>query len=81
MVALLLSQVLHPALRAARDAVMEAAGKNMVPEVWAVLDKIKAFTGGCKSEVAVCLLIVATTCSVQWVRGRCWTGSRHSWGL
>jgi hypothetical protein len=38
--------VLHAALRAPRDAVMEEAGKNVVPEVWAVLDKIKAFTGG-----------------------------------
>jgi hypothetical protein len=38
--------VLHAALRAPREAVMEEAGKNVVPEVWAVLDKIKAFTGG-----------------------------------
>jgi len=37
--------VLHPALRAPRDAVIEDGGKNVVPEVWAVLDKIKAFTG------------------------------------
>ncbi|KAI7835527.1 hypothetical protein COHA_010573 [Chlorella ohadii] len=36
--------VLHPALRAPREAVIEDAGKNVVPEVWAVLDKIKAFT-------------------------------------
>lgn len=37
--------MLHPALRAPRDAVIEDGGKNVVPEVWAVLDKIKAFTG------------------------------------
>ena len=38
--------VLHTALRAPREAVMEEGGKDVVPEVWAVLDKIKAFTGG-----------------------------------
>ncbi|KAI3433502.1 hypothetical protein D9Q98_003314 [Chlorella vulgaris] len=36
--------VLHPALRAPRDAVFEDGGKNVVPEVWEVLDKIKAFS-------------------------------------
>lgn len=39
-------QVLHPALRAPRDAVIEDKGANVVPEVWAVLDKIQAFSGG-----------------------------------
>ena len=38
--------VLHVALRAPRDAVIEDAGKNVVPEVWEVLDRIKAFSGG-----------------------------------
>lgn len=36
--------VLHAALRAPRGAVIEDRGKNVVPEVWAVLDKVKAFT-------------------------------------
>ena len=35
--------VLHVALRAPRDAVIQDKGQNVVPEVWAVLDKIKAF--------------------------------------
>ena len=35
---------LHPALRAPRGAAFADAGKNVVPEVWAVQDKIKAFT-------------------------------------
>ena len=37
--------VLHPALRAPRGAVLADAGTNVVPEVWAVLDKIAAFSG------------------------------------
>ena len=37
--------VLHIALRAARDAVINDVGRNVVPEVWAVLDKIKGFAG------------------------------------
>lgn len=36
--------VLHVALRAPRDAVINDNGVNMVPEVWAVLDKIKSFS-------------------------------------
>ena len=36
--------VLHVALRASRDAVIESEGKNVVPEVWKVLDKIKEFS-------------------------------------
>ncbi len=39
--------VLHTALRAPRDAVVQDRGANVVPEVWAVLDKIRAFSGGC----------------------------------
>lgn len=31
--------VLHPALRAPRDAKISVDGKNVVPEVWEVLDK------------------------------------------
>ncbi|KAL5558063.1 hypothetical protein UlMin_034274 [Ulmus minor] len=36
--------VLHVALRAPRDAVFQSDGKNVVPEVWKVLDKIKEFS-------------------------------------
>jgi glucose-6-phosphate isomerase len=36
--------VLHCALRAPRDKVIEADGKNVVPDVWEVLDKIKGFS-------------------------------------
>ncbi|KAL6781845.1 PGI1A [Auxenochlorella protothecoides x Auxenochlorella symbiontica] len=36
--------VLHVALRAKRNQVITDAGKNVVPEVWEVLDKIKAFS-------------------------------------
>ena len=36
--------VLHVALRAARDATICSDGKNVVPDVWNVLDKIKEFT-------------------------------------
>ncbi|XP_040996797.1 glucose-6-phosphate isomerase, cytosolic isoform X2 [Juglans microcarpa x Juglans regia] len=36
--------VLHVALRASRDAVIQSDGKNVVPEVWKVLDKIQEFS-------------------------------------
>lgn len=36
--------VLHVALRAPREEVIKSDGKNVVPEVWDVLDKIKGFT-------------------------------------
>lgn len=36
--------VLHVALRASRDAVIESGGANVVPDVHAVLDKVKAFS-------------------------------------
>ncbi|XP_039170308.1 glucose-6-phosphate isomerase, cytosolic [Eucalyptus grandis] len=36
--------VLHVALRAPRDAVICSDGKNVVPDVWNVLDKIKEFS-------------------------------------
>ncbi|XVF63882.1 hypothetical protein PTKIN_Ptkin09bG0121700 [Pterospermum kingtungense] len=36
--------VLHVALRAPRDAVIYSDGKNVVPDVWKVLDKIKDFS-------------------------------------
>lgn len=36
--------VLHVALRAPRDANIPCDGKNVVPEVWTVLDKIKKFS-------------------------------------
>merc|ERR1719199_339937 len=40
---------LHVALRAPRDAVIEVDGKNVVPEVWAVKDKIKEFSDKVRS--------------------------------
>lgn len=39
----------HIALRAARDSTFNIDGKNVVPEVWQVLDKIKAFTNKVRS--------------------------------
>ncbi|CAI0436220.1 unnamed protein product, partial [Linum tenue] len=36
--------VLHVALRAPRDAVVKSDGKNVVPDVWKVLDQIKDFS-------------------------------------
>ncbi|KAI3464969.1 hypothetical protein Pfo_021632 [Paulownia fortunei] len=36
--------VLHIALRAPRDSVINSDGKNLVPDVWQVLDKIKDFS-------------------------------------
>ncbi|KAG7020518.1 Glucose-6-phosphate isomerase, cytosolic [Cucurbita argyrosperma subsp. argyrosperma] len=36
--------VLHVALRASRDATIQSNGKNVVPDVWKVLDKIQEFS-------------------------------------
>ncbi|KAK3038115.1 hypothetical protein RJ639_029569, partial [Escallonia herrerae] len=36
--------VLHVALRASKDAVIQSDGKNVVPDVWQVLDKIRDFS-------------------------------------
>jgi hypothetical protein len=44
--------VLHTALRAPRDAVAHDSGRNVVPEVWSVLDKISSFSGGWGFTVA-----------------------------
>lgn len=41
--------VLHTALRAARDAVIEVDGENVVPDVHAVLDKMSAFSDKVRS--------------------------------
>jgi glucose-6-phosphate isomerase len=41
--------VLHVALRAPRDTVIEVDGKNVVPEVWAVKDAMKAFSDKVRS--------------------------------
>merc|ERR1719424_2496055 len=41
--------VLHVALRAPRGASIMADGKNVVPEVWSVLDSIKAFSDKVRS--------------------------------
>lgn len=36
--------MLHVALRAAKDTTINSDGKNVVPDVWQVLDKIKEFS-------------------------------------
>merc|ERR1719450_1878526 len=41
--------VLHVALRAPRDAVIEVDGVNVVPEVWKVKDAMKAFSDKVRS--------------------------------
>ncbi|MGW2813073.1 glucose-6-phosphate isomerase [Streptomyces sp. NPDC001415] len=41
--------VLHTALRAPRDTVIEVDGENVVPDVHAVLDKMAAFSGKIRS--------------------------------
>ncbi|KAK9786064.1 hypothetical protein WJX73_005394 [Symbiochloris irregularis] len=41
--------VLHVALRAQRDEVIMCDGKNVVPDVWEVLDKIKDFSNSVRS--------------------------------
>lgn len=50
--------VLHVALRASRDAVIQSDGKNVVPDVWNVLDKIKEFSERVRSgSWVICLSI------------------------
>lgn len=41
--------VLHTALRASRNAVVEDEGRNVVPDVWSVLDSIKDFSDRVRS--------------------------------
>ncbi|KAJ9567294.1 hypothetical protein OSB04_003260 [Centaurea solstitialis] len=41
--------VLHVALRASKDTVINSDGKNVVPDVWQVLDKIKEFSDKVRS--------------------------------
>ncbi|XP_057964551.1 glucose-6-phosphate isomerase, cytosolic 1-like [Malania oleifera] len=41
--------VLHVALRSSRDAVMTSDGKNVIPDVWKVLDKISEFSDRVRS--------------------------------
>lgn len=36
--------MLHVALRASKDTTINSDGKNVVPDVWQVLDKIKEFS-------------------------------------
>lgn len=48
--------MLHVALRAPKDAVIKADGKNVVPEVWNVLDKIKDFSDKIRSGSWVSLV-------------------------
>lgn len=49
--------VLHVALRAPRDAVIQSDGKNVVPDVWEVLDKIQKFSETIRSGSWVCYTI------------------------
>jgi len=42
--------VLHVALRAPKDAVIEVDGKNVIPEIHAVLDKMEAFCDKVRSK-------------------------------
>jgi glucose-6-phosphate isomerase len=48
--------VLHVALRAAREKEIFSDGKNMVLEVWQVLDKIKDFSERVRSGAWVRLV-------------------------
>ena len=41
--------VLHVALRASRESVIVSDSKNVVPEVWEVLDKIHTFSDRVRS--------------------------------
>ncbi|XP_047982698.1 glucose-6-phosphate isomerase, cytosolic [Salvia hispanica] len=45
--------VLHVALRAPRGSVINSDGKNVVPDVWQVLDKIKDFSDRVRSDAWV----------------------------
>lgn len=49
--------MLHVALRAPRDAAINSDGKNVVPEVWKVLDKIKEFSETIRSGSWVIYLL------------------------
>lgn len=72
--------VLHVALRAPRDAVINSDGVNVVPEVWSVKDKIKQFSETFRSGSWVIfrhflyklnvaessMLIAGTACTTGW---------------
>lgn len=51
--------MLHVALRASRDATIQSNGKNVVPDVWKVLDKIQEFSERVRngSWVNLCALL------------------------
>lgn len=53
--------MLHVALRAPRDAAINSDGKNVVPEVWKVLDKIKEFSETIRSGSWVIYLLFFLT--------------------
>lgn len=53
--------MLHVALRAPRDAAINSDGKNVVPEVWKVLDKIKEFSETTRSGSWVIYLLFFLT--------------------
>lgn len=52
--------VLHIALRAPRDSVIQSDGKNVVPEVWKVLDKIRIFSETVRSGSWVIKVVYMT---------------------
>lgn len=52
--------MLHVALRAPRDAAIQSDGKNVVPDVWEVLDKIQKFSNTIRSGSWVCSTISFT---------------------
>lgn len=51
--------MLHVALRAPRGAVIKSDGKNVVPDVWKVLDNIKDFSERVRSGSWVILLTIS----------------------
>jgi hypothetical protein len=57
--------VLHVALRAPRDAVINSDGVNVVPDVWSVKDKIKQFSETFRSGswVKFQTILEVTNCS------------------
>ena len=70
--------VLHVALRAPRDAVIYSDGKNVVPDVWNVLDKIKGFSEkvrSCSWVTYYCFLIHQSLDMLflnSWETGKSW---------
>ena len=59
--------VLHVALRAPRGSVINSDGKNVVPDVWQVLDKIKDFSDRVRSDAWVILITKYVVTFVGWI--------------